>query len=153
MQGAVTITVRYGAQRQQFGPAEGLEIAVLDYSSQQLKLMPMLATCYALHFTAAFLVEQYAQAKRTKEEELVADVHSLSAGQRPPCAVVLAILSSCKLTGTMASVLWHADSTYIKACPYLYTTQMQMLLLFTDYGACVLHHTCACMYVACVHGK
>ena len=42
--------------------------------------MPMLATCYALHFTAAFLVEQYAQAKRTKEEELVADVHSLSAG-------------------------------------------------------------------------
>ena len=80
MQGAVTITVRYGAQRQQFGPAEGREVAVLDYSSQQLKLMPMLATCYALHFTAAFLVDQYAQAKRTKEEELVADVHSLSAG-------------------------------------------------------------------------
>ncbi|KAL3157409.1 hypothetical protein ABBQ32_011884 [Trebouxia sp. C0010 RCD-2024] len=80
LKGAVTITVRYGAQRQQFGPAEGHEIAVLDYSSQQLKLMPMLATCYALHFTAAFLVEQYTQAKRTKEEELVADVHSLSAG-------------------------------------------------------------------------
>jgi len=77
----VTITVRYGAQRQQFGPAEGREVAVLDYTSQQLKLMPMLATCYALHFTAAFLVEQYTQAKRTKEEELVADVHSLSAGQ------------------------------------------------------------------------
>lgn len=86
LQGAVTITVRYGAQRQQFGPAEGHEIAVLDYSSQQLKLMPMLATCYALHFTAAFLVEQYAQAKRTKEEELVADVHSLSAGQCPSYA-------------------------------------------------------------------
>ncbi len=77
----MTITVRYGAQRQQFGPAEGREVAVLDYTSQQLKLMPMLATCYALHFTAAFLVEQYTQAKRTKEEELVADVHSLSAGQ------------------------------------------------------------------------
>lgn len=80
----MTITVRYGAQRQQFGPAEGREVAVLDYSSQQLKLMPMLATCYALHFTAAFLVEQYTQAKRTKEEELVADVHSLSAGQYYP---------------------------------------------------------------------
>ena len=83
-QGAVTITVRYGAQRQQFGPAEGREVAVLDYTSQQLKLMPMLATCYALHFTAAFLVEQYTQAKRTKEEELVADVHSLSAGPLMP---------------------------------------------------------------------
>lgn len=81
----MTITVRYGAQRQQFGPAEGREVAVLDYTSQQLKLMPMLATCYALHFTAAFLVEQYAQAKRTKEEELVADVHSLSAGQSISC--------------------------------------------------------------------
>ena len=76
----MTIATRYGAQRQQFGPAEGREIAVLDYSSQQLKLMPMLATCYALHFTAAFLVNQYAEAKRTKEEELIADVHSLSAG-------------------------------------------------------------------------
>lgn len=95
MQGAVTITVRYGAQRQQFGPAEGHEIAVLDYSSQQLKLMPMLATCYALHFTAAFLVEQYAQAKRTKEEELVADVHSLSAGQHLSCAMMLGFFSSC----------------------------------------------------------
>ena len=103
----MTITVRYGAQRQQFGPAEGREVAVLDYTSQQLKLMPMLATCYALHFTAAFLVEQYTQAKRTKEEELVADVHSLSAGQFinfSPCSLtwlagtsnVLAQLLACQ---------------------------------------------------------
>lgn len=80
----MTIAVRYGAQRQQFGPAEGQEVSVLDYSSQQLKLMPMLATAYALHFTAAFLVNQYSEAKRTKEEELIADVHSLSAGELPP---------------------------------------------------------------------
>ena len=77
----MTIAVRYGAQRQQFGPAEGQEVSVLDYSSQQLKLMPMLATAYALHFTAAFLVNQYTEAKRTKAEELIADVHSLSAGK------------------------------------------------------------------------
>lgn len=84
----MTIATRYGAQRQQFGPAEGREIAVLDYSSQQLKLMPMLATCYALHFTAAFLVNQYAEAKRTKEEELIADVHSLSAGMLVPTSLL-----------------------------------------------------------------
>ena len=35
MQGAVTIAVRYGAQRQQFGPPEAEEIAVLDYQSLQ----------------------------------------------------------------------------------------------------------------------
>ena len=103
LQGAVTITVRYGAQRQQFGPAEGREVAVLDYSSQQLKLMPMLATCYALHFTASFLVEQYAQAKRTKEEELVADVHSLSAGWAP--APPYCYQGSCDL------LLYHQSRT------------------------------------------
>lgn len=35
VQGAVTIAIRYGAQRQQFGPPEGEEIAVLDYQSLQ----------------------------------------------------------------------------------------------------------------------
>jgi acyl-CoA oxidase len=50
LKGAVTIAVRYSAQRQQFGPKDAAEIAVLDYPSQQLRLMPMLATAYVLHF-------------------------------------------------------------------------------------------------------
>ncbi|GAB4821751.1 hypothetical protein N2152v2_008797 [Parachlorella kessleri] len=80
LKGAVTIAVRYSAQRQQFGPPDAAEIAVLDYPSQQLKLMPMLATCYVLHFAKERLVEKYCAMKRTREEGLVADVHSLSAG-------------------------------------------------------------------------
>ncbi len=76
----MTIAIRYSAARQQFGPPDGPEISVLDYTSQQEKLMPMLATAYALHFTTRFLVAQYAEAKRTKEEDIIADVHSLSAG-------------------------------------------------------------------------
>lgn len=80
LQGAVTIAVRYGATRQQFGPANAPEIAVLDYSSQQEKLMPMLSNAYAFHFTSRYLVDQYAEAKRTKEEDVIADVHALSAG-------------------------------------------------------------------------
>jgi acyl-CoA oxidase len=79
----LTVAIRYGATRHQFGPPGSPEIAVLDYTSQQLKLMPMLATCYALHFTSRYLVQQYAEMKRTKEEELVADVHALSAGRSP----------------------------------------------------------------------
>ena len=74
------MAVRYGATRQQFGPPGAPEVAVLDYSSQQAKLMPLLASAYALHAATRFLVGQYAEAKRTKEEDLVADVHSLSAG-------------------------------------------------------------------------
>ena len=80
LQASLTVAVRYGATRHQFGPPGSAEIAVLDYTSQQQKLMPMLATCYALHFTSRFLVQQYAEMKRTKEEDLIADVHALSAG-------------------------------------------------------------------------
>ena len=62
LKGAVTIAVRYSAHRQQFGPADGAEISVLDYPSQQLKLMPMLATAYALHFTRTALVDRWVHA-------------------------------------------------------------------------------------------
>ena len=49
LKGATTIAVRYSAHRQQFGPdKDSPEVAVLDYPSQQLKLMPMLATAYVL---------------------------------------------------------------------------------------------------------
>ena len=68
---------------------------MLDYSSQQLKLMPMLATCYALHFTSRFLVEQYAEMKRTKEEDIVADVHALSAGKHSSVAPVSRLARAC----------------------------------------------------------
>ena len=63
-QGAVTIAIRYSAQRQQFGPADGAEIAVLDYQTQQRKLLPMLATAYALHFAkCGFLREELTSTK------------------------------------------------------------------------------------------
>ena len=84
----MTVAVRYGAMRRQFGPAGGAEIAVLDYRSQQEKLMPLLASAYGIHFTTRYLVMQFAEAKRTKEEDVIADVHALSAGAAlpTPCA-------------------------------------------------------------------
>ena len=80
LKGAVTIAVRYSAQRQQFGPPDAAEISILDYPSQQMKLMPMLSMAYVLHFARNTLVDKYCEAKRTKNEALVADVHALSAG-------------------------------------------------------------------------
>lgn len=77
---AVTVAVRYSLQRQQFGPPDSTEIAILDYQSQQEKLMPMLARAYGLGFAKDFLVEQYVNMKTSRNEKLVADVHSLSAG-------------------------------------------------------------------------
>mmetsp|Transcript_9048 Transcript_9048/g.27119 ORF Transcript_9048/g.27119 Transcript_9048/m.27119 type:complete len:602 (-) Transcript_9048:4875-6680(-) len=80
LKGAATIAIRYGSQRQQFGPPDGAEVAVLDYQSLQWKLMPMLATTYALHFAKNLLVDMYCEMKRSRDEDLIADVHSFSAG-------------------------------------------------------------------------
>ncbi|CAN8264288.1 unnamed protein product [Cochlearia groenlandica] len=75
-----TIAIRYSLLRQQFGPPKQPEVSILDYQSQQHKLMPMLASTYAYHFATVYLVEKYSEMKKTHEEQLVADVHALSAG-------------------------------------------------------------------------
>jgi len=80
LKGAITIAIRYSAGRQQFGPPESPEVSVLDYQSQQEKLIPILSTAYALHFAKDTLVQQYCDMKRTKDARLVEEVHSFSAG-------------------------------------------------------------------------
>ncbi|XVF15156.1 hypothetical protein REPUB_Repub09cG0125800 [Reevesia pubescens] len=77
---SVTIAVRYSLLRQQFGPPKQPEVSILDYQSHQHKLMPMLASTYAFHFAAQNLVEKYSEMKKTHDEQLVGDVHALSAG-------------------------------------------------------------------------
>lgn len=59
--------------------------------------MPMLATAYALHFAKNQLVDMYCEMKRSKDEELIADVHSLSAGETAALAMLLNQLMMCQL--------------------------------------------------------
>ena len=47
---ALTIAVRYGLRRMQFGPEPGQEVPILDYRTHQRRLLPRLAKSYALHF-------------------------------------------------------------------------------------------------------
>ena len=109
LQGAVTVAVRYGAMRRQFGPAGGPEIAVLDYRSQQEKLMPLLASAYGIHFATRYLVAQYAEAKRTKEEDVIADVHALSAGMPFLSNRLSELASTCMCNNDCRSLnLWQA---------------------------------------------
>ncbi|XP_062098888.1 acyl-coenzyme A oxidase, peroxisomal [Humulus lupulus] len=77
---ASTIAIRYSLLRQQFGPPKQPEVSILDYQSHQHKLMPMLASTYAFHFSTVYLVEKYAEMKKSHDEQLNADVHALSAG-------------------------------------------------------------------------
>jgi acyl-CoA oxidase len=58
---ALTIAVRYGAQRRQFGPKDRAEVPVLDYLSHQRRLLPLVATCYALNFALHDLAQQHGE--------------------------------------------------------------------------------------------
>ena len=56
---ALDIAVRYGDVRRQFAaPGEDREIVINDYLVHQRKLLPALATTYALHFAQGELVER-----------------------------------------------------------------------------------------------
>ncbi|XP_073293502.1 acyl-coenzyme A oxidase 2, peroxisomal [Primulina huaijiensis] len=77
---SVIIAVRFSLLRQQFGPPKQPEISILDYQSQQHKLMPMLASAYAYHFATLHLIDKYSEMKKTHDEQLIGDVHTLSAG-------------------------------------------------------------------------
>ncbi|KAL6337859.1 hypothetical protein AAG906_002324 [Vitis piasezkii] len=77
---SITIAIRYSLLRQQFGPPKQPEISILDYQSHQHKLMPMLASTYAFHFATLHLVQMYSEMKKSHDDQLVGDVHSLSAG-------------------------------------------------------------------------
>ena len=58
----------------------------------------MLATAYALHFAKNQLVDMYCEMKRSKDEDLIADVHSFSAGEAAPVPlsrVVQNLLENC----------------------------------------------------------
>jgi acyl-CoA oxidase len=94
-QRALTIGVRRAENRRQFErPGGGEEVVLLDYLAHQRKLLPALATSYALHFA---------------QEELVAmlhDVHTTAA----PDERAQRVLES-RAAGIKAVATWHASAT------------------------------------------
>ena len=99
-QKALTLAIRYGATRRQFSnPATGEEVVVLDYLAHQRKLLPALATTYALHFAQEDLVVRMHEEQKfdaVPDESLQRDLETRAAG--------------IKAVGT-----WHASAT-IQAC-------------------------------------
>lgn len=89
---ALTIAVKYGARRRQFGPAGEAETVVLDYRTHQRRLMPRLATTLALEFALKHLVNQFLESAPDDRRQ----VEALAAGLK-------------------AYSTWHATDT-IQAC-------------------------------------
>ncbi|MDX1532084.1 MAG: acyl-CoA dehydrogenase family protein, partial [Rhodothermales bacterium] len=56
---ALTIAVRYGARRRQFGPKDEPEVPILDYLSHQRRLLPRVATAYGLTFALHDLARRF----------------------------------------------------------------------------------------------
>ena len=76
---ALTIAVRYGAGRRQFGPGGEAETVLLDYLTHQRRLLPRLATTYALNFALHQLAEQYAESTDDDRREVEAMAAGLKA--------------------------------------------------------------------------
>ena len=95
---ALTIAVRYGLRRTQFGPPDEDEVVLLDYRTHQRRLMPLLARTYALHFGQAELAEQFHQASGPNKhgERQQRQLESFAAGMK-------------------ATASWHATET-IQTC-------------------------------------
>lgn len=74
----LTITIRYGDQRRQFGPEGGTEVPILNYRTHQRRLMPLLANAYALHFSLQYLTNRFINRK----EEEMQEIEALAAGMK-----------------------------------------------------------------------
>ncbi len=57
----LTIAIRYGARRRQFGPKNEPEVPILDYLTHQRRLFPLLANAYAFHFAINVLQQRFAR--------------------------------------------------------------------------------------------
>jgi acyl-CoA oxidase len=91
---ALTIAVRHGLRRRQFGPPGEQEVPILDYRTHQRRLMPLLAKTYALHFGQAELTEKF---------------HAVFSAEDPPERDRRELESLA--AGLKATSSWHATET------------------------------------------
>jgi acyl-CoA oxidase len=106
---ALAVAVRYNLRRRQFGPSGKMEVPVLDYRTQQRRLMPRLAKTFALHFAQQDLTAKF---HRVFSESDVSDrerrqLESLAAGTKAiatwhSLATIQACRESCGGAGYMA---------------------------------------------------
>lgn len=72
----LTIATRYANRRRQFGPAGHPEVPVLDYRTMQRRLLPRIATTFALDFAVRDLVRRFAD----RVDGDLREVEALAAG-------------------------------------------------------------------------
>jgi acyl-CoA oxidase len=117
---ALTIAIRYGARRRQFGPPKSLhETLLLDYPAHQHRLFPYLARVFALDFALKHLVEENAAPQTSESRSL----ETLAAGLKAATtwnttATIQMCRESCGGEGYLAVNRFAA----LKADTDIYTT-------------------------------
>ncbi|KAJ5749252.1 uncharacterized protein N7511_010948 [Penicillium nucicola] len=94
---AVTVAIRYTTVRRQFqdrdGDKRGPELSVLDYPTVQIRILPLLATTFALHYTGLAMRTIYQSARDDIEKgdfDSLAYMHSMSSGLKSLCTMLAA---------------------------------------------------------------
>jgi acyl-CoA oxidase len=111
---ALTIAIRYGIVRRQFGGKGGtVENKILDYGTHKMRLLPAVAITYAMHFAAVevtriydSLMEQLGQFKKPNSAspsrlaellDTLKETHGTSAGLKAFCSwKALEIIETCR---------------------------------------------------------
>lgn len=96
---AVTIAVRYTSIRRQFQDRDSKdpsdpEVPVLDYPTVQIRILPLLATTFALHYTGEAMYKLYYSTRKSIETSgdfsRLAEMHATSSGLKSLCTTLAA---------------------------------------------------------------
>ena len=144
----VTIATRYCAIRRQFtdtdnpNPASA-ELQVLDYTTVQMRLLPLLATMFALHFTGNGMIELHKASRGAADSaQKLSDLHATSCGLKALASTLAAEgLETCRRAcgGQGYSSFSGIGSWYVDYLPamtwegdnYMVTQQVARYLLKT----------------------
>jgi acyl-CoA oxidase len=94
---ACTVAVRYLSIRRQFRDRDadgaGPEVAVLDYPTVQIRILPLLATTFALHYSGQAMKQLFEDTRKGisgGDFSKLADLHSMSSGLKSLCTTLAA---------------------------------------------------------------
>ena len=96
---AATIAVRYTSIRRQFADRDAKssnapEQAVLNYPTVQIRILPLLATTFALHYTGEAMFKLYygtrASIEKSGDFSKLAEMHATSSGLKSLCTMLAA---------------------------------------------------------------
>ncbi len=115
----LTIAIRHSDKRRQFGPKSGEEVPILNYRMHQRRLLPPLATSYALYFSLQYLTKRFLN----KTEEDAQEIEALAAGLKAYTTwFTTATLQECREATGGKGYLWENAIPALKADTDIYTT-------------------------------